>query len=263
MLEFTFLGQAGFLIQTEQSRFLVDPYLSNYVVTSGIGDPELFARSFPPPFNVEELTEIDGIFVTHDHADHCDPDTILPILNKNPECLVIGPRPAIDHLSNVGIDEKNLRMDSVFVQKTLIDVAYTAMPSAHYELDQDPITGEFPNLGYVFTIAGKVFYHSGDTILYDGMVERLLEISNRYDVCMLPVNGRDSKREAMGMIGNLHPEEALQLAELLTTDWLIPTHNDLFAINSLDPKRLDEYARQFFPAQKIKWMRPGEQFQIK
>jgi L-ascorbate metabolism protein UlaG (beta-lactamase superfamily) len=255
-----FLGQAGFLIDLAGFRFLIDPYLSNYVITSGAGDAALFSREFPAPLEVQAIKNIDAIFITHDHADHCDPETILPLLDHNPGCMLIGPQPVLDHLEKEGVIQKNLCLAPVFTTKTIGSIRYTSVPSAHYGLDQDPISGEFPNLGFVLDLGGVILYHSGDTILYDGLEDCLKKISMHYDICCLPVNGRDTKREALGMIGNLHPEEALQLTDKLNAKWLIPMHNDLFKVNQLDPQRLNKYAKAHFPNQKIKWMKPGEEF---
>lgn len=260
-MKITSLGQAGYLFESEAMRFLIDPYLSNYVVTSGIGDARLFSREFPAPIKPDDLIGINAIFVTHDHADHCDPDTIIPILGQNPDCIVIGPQPVLDHLRKAGIDQKNLRLAPVFKTHSVGSLKYTSLPSAHYGLDQDPITGEFPNLGFVLDVEGIILYHSGDTILYDGLEGLLLKSSTHYDVCMLPVNGRDAKREAMGMIGNLHPEEALHLADTLNTKVLIPMHNDLFKVNQLDPQRLNKHAEEKYPNLRINWLKPGEEFQ--
>jgi L-ascorbate metabolism protein UlaG (beta-lactamase superfamily) len=90
------------------------------------------------------------------------------------------------------------------------------------------------------------------------LLQSLRKISSHYDICCLPANGRDAKREAMGMIGNLHPEESLELAQQLNAGLLIPMHNDMFQINSLDPERLNTHAQNNFPTQKVKWMYPGE-----
>jgi L-ascorbate 6-phosphate lactonase len=259
-MKITYLGQAGFLMEDQTMRFLIDPYLSNYVVTSGAGSAELFSREFQAPLAAQDLTGIDVLFITHDHADHCDPETILPITVHNPGCLVIGPQPVLDHLKKEGVTENQLRLAPVFKQQTLGSIRYTSLPSAHYGLDQDPITGEFPNLGYVIQCEGKTLYHAGDTILYEGLTDRLKEISPVFDICCLPANGRDAKREAMGMIGNLHPEEALDLANELNAKLLIPIHNDLFKVNQVDPQRLNDYARENYPTQKVKWLQPGEMF---
>ena len=257
-MELTYLGQAGFLIKDHKNRYLIDPYLSNYVVTGGIGDPKYFSRAFPPPVQAEDLRSISAIFVTHDHADHCDPDTILPILANNPNCKVIGPQPALTFLEQRGVEASSLVLAPIEDWMQFGSIRFTSFPSAHYELDRDEESGNYPYLGFVLEVDGKILYHSGDTILYEGMLDRLKTISNHYDVCCLPVNGRDPQREALGIIGNLQPEEALWLADQLNSNVLIPTHNDLFEINHLDPSRLEDHKMSHFPHQIVKWMKPGE-----
>lgn len=257
-MELKYLGQAGFQLTSKSFFVMIDPYLSNYVVTSGIGDAEHFSRAFPAPVDPRSVHGIEVIFVTHDHADHTDPDTLLPILKNNPRCVVIGPQPSLDHLKAEGVDEKQLRLAHAYKKETIGAISYTALPSAHYGLEQNEATGEYTYLGFVIEVDGKVLYHAGDTILYDGMLEALKNISDHFDVCCLPVNGRDSAREAMGMVGNLHPEESLELAQQLKAGVLIPMHNDMFRVNSLDPQRLNDHAKEHYPAQKIKWMNPGE-----
>ena len=259
-MELEYLGQAGFILSSAEEKYLIDPYLSNYVVSSGIGEAKFFSRAFPPPVAAKTINNVKAIFVTHDHADHCDPETILPVLVNNPGCLVVGPQPALDHLRHEGVNEDRLWLAPVTEWNEINGVRFTSLPSAHYQLDQDERTGNYPYLGFVLNLEGRMIYHSGDTILYDGLEDRLLEISGSYDICCLPVNGRDAEREALGIVGNLQPEEALWLADKLKAEVLIPTHNDLFEINHLDPSRLEEHRKNLYPNQAVKWMQPGEFF---
>lgn len=254
-----FLGQTGFLIAVEEGNFLIDPYLSNYVVSSGIGDAQYFSRQFPPPMSVEELKNIQAIFITHDHADHCDPETVIPILSAHPYCRVIAPDRANELLVMKGMDESRRLKPSLIDWQNIGTIQFIALPSAHYELEPDTITGAYPYLGYVIRHDDFTLYHAGDTILYEGMVERLRKISKDYDVCCLPANGRDSDREALGIIGNLQPQEALWLADQIDANTLIPTHNDLFISNQIDPSILLNIQKTKYPAQKVRWLHAGEE----
>ncbi|MCX6054705.1 MAG: MBL fold metallo-hydrolase [Chloroflexi bacterium] len=255
-----FLGQAGFIFEGEEKRFLIDPYLSNYVVESGIGDAQFFSREFPSPIQPEELFNIDCIFITHDHADHCDPLTIYPILKNNPHCQLIGPFPVINALRKGIIPENQFHSPKTGIWEQEQGMRYLALPSAHYELNQNSKSGEFPYYGYVIQVDGIVIYHSGDTIMHETLLRDLLKAESNYNLVCLPVNGRDKEREALGITGNLDPEEALGLASAMHAEYLFPMHNDLFRINRLDPAILNDYREQKYPFLNVKWLHPGEIF---
>lgn len=59
-------------------------------------------------------------------------------------------------------------------------------------------------------MGGSAVYHSGDTLMYPELAEVLKD--RGVSVVMLPVNGRSFTREASGLVGNLSPEEAVDLA---------------------------------------------------
>lgn len=56
LIQIKYLGQAGFVIKQAEKSFVIDPYLSNYVVESGIGAAELFSREFAAPVTPSQLT---------------------------------------------------------------------------------------------------------------------------------------------------------------------------------------------------------------
>ncbi len=258
-MQIQYLGQAGLLIQGNQTRFLIDPYLSNFVVTGGYGSAAMFSRNFPPPVNPEELTRIDAVFVTHDHADHCDLDTLKVIREKNPRCLFIGPEPARKHLRE--LDGMAAQVFNSFSDARLAAIDFSAVPAAHPGLEYDPRTGEPLSVGYVIRIDGVVLFHSGDTVLYDGMKENILAPFGKVDIACLPVNGRDEQREALGIVGNLNASESVDLALSLGATHMIPMHNDLFSVNQDDPAKVKKALRAQ-PRLKILEMAPGEIFRF-
>jgi L-ascorbate metabolism protein UlaG (beta-lactamase superfamily) len=78
-------------------------------------------------------------------------------------------------------------------------------------------------------IGGKKIYHSGDTLLFPGMVE-LLQPFN-IDLAILPINGNDPSR---GVAGNLDGNEAAWLAKSIHAKLTIPCHYDMFTFNTAD-----------------------------
>ena len=86
-------------------------------------------------------------------------------------------------------------------------------------------------------------YHSGDTLVTDGLREAIAALPP-IDVALLPINGRDFYREALGFVGNMDGREAVRLAEESAIRLLVPMHWDLFAGNTVPPGRaVDEAAR--------------------
>jgi L-ascorbate metabolism protein UlaG (beta-lactamase superfamily) len=257
-IQLTYLGQAGLLVDTGQERILFDPYLSNYVVDSGIGSAELFTRAFPPPLFVQDLTEIDFVFISHDHADHCDPDTLLPLYRANPSVRFICPKPVEQHLINLGVDVTNILLPQVLQLQAIGETKFYAVPAAHYGFDRDPETGEYSYFGFVIMLGGKTLFHGGDTILYPGFEKNILCHVSAIDIACLPINGRDEKRERMGIVGNLTGGEAFNLAWDINSKILIPLHNDLFPFNSDDPKAMIDLAEKEKRPLRIEWMSPEQ-----
>lgn len=258
--EITYLGQAGLILDTDQIRIVFDPYLSNYVVDSGIGSAELFSRSFLPPVKAEDLSGIDVVFISHDHADHCDPDTLLPLYKTNPELRFICPRPVANHLQVLGIQNRSILVPQILELQSLPGLEFHALPAAHYGFDRDMETREYAYFGFVVKTAGRILFHAGDTISYPEFAANILKHSDHVDIACLPVNGRDEKRENMGIVGNLDGVEAYSLAKELKSRVLIPMHNDLFSFNSADPHVLNDLVQREEEPVKLQWMKPGGKF---
>jgi len=198
------------------------------------------------------------VFLSHDHADHCDPDTVVPLYKSNPNARFVCSRPVGRHLQQLGISDENIVVPEALKLFTLGDMEYYAVPAAHYGFDRDTETGEYAYFGFVVKIGGKCLFHAGDTITYADFTANILRYAASIDIACLPVNGRDKKREEMGIVGNLTGHEAYALAKEIGSRMLIPMHNDLFLFNSEDRKPLMELVQKEDPPLMIKWMMPGQ-----
>jgi L-ascorbate metabolism protein UlaG (beta-lactamase superfamily) len=103
---------------------------------------------------------------------------------------------------------------------------FHGIPAAHNKREYDD-AGRDKFMGYVISFGRWHLYHSGDTLLYAGMVERLFPF--KIDLALLPINGNDPAR---GVAGNLSIAEAISLSQQISARWLLPCHYDLFTFNT-------------------------------
>ena len=234
------LGQAGFWIETGNARILIDPYLSDSLARKYAGQKNDHRRMMPPPLLPEELPRPDLVLVTHAHTDHMDPDTLAPLAAQYPDLPFVVPAAREDVArARIGNAARLIPVDAGasldFVPGLRIDV----LPAAHEALERDA-QGRHVFLGYGIAGGGISLYHSGDCVPFDGLVPAIQTLTP--DIMLLPVNGRDHQRLSAGVPGNFTLDEAINLASLVGTRFLIPHHFGMFDFNASDPAEIDRLA---------------------
>lgn len=231
------LGQAGFIVSSEDTHLLLDPYLSDSLAEKYAGSIFPHIRLQPAPTEVEQLPPLVAVACTHAHTDHMDPDTIAPLMASRPDLRLVCPRAATDKAlqrSGSSIDRIAALGDGDTF--TAGPFTLTAVPAAHEDrvINED---GDDMFVGYVIATAELTIYHSGDSVPWDGLVERLLP--HNIDVALLPVNGRDSHRREHGVPGNFIFAEAVALCDQANIPTLVPHHWGMFDFNTVDPTAFD------------------------
>ncbi|WP_046181379.1 MBL fold metallo-hydrolase [Domibacillus tundrae] len=250
------LGQAGVAVKTDEVICYFDPYLSDYVNTSGLaGLPGSWPRQFEPPLEPVQVANAGYVFITHDHLDHLDPVSVKGIDSASPDVRFICPAPAVSILRELGIAEKRIipARAGVPLNEAGMDIMPIACKHEEYLVDEN---GDHAYLGYVVQSNGVTFYHAGDTILHRELIETLRAFS--IDAAFLPINGGDFMRLDKGIVGNMGFREAADLAHLLQVDLVIPIHYDLFHFNADNPAYFVDYVYRNYPGQCFKMMVPGE-----
>lgn len=223
------LGQSSVALRLGGATVLVDPYLSPH--------PD---RLVPPPFAPEEARGVDLVLITHDHLDHLDEPALPAIAAASPNAIVVVPQEIVERVIGLGVERKRMRGLPADGRAEIGAVTVDAVPACHGE-GADDAYRLGPFLGYVVSAGGARVYHSGDTIPFEGLAERLRE--KRVDLALLPINGRDEERHAQGIVGNLDAHEAAELAAEIDADAVIPLHWDMFAANPGDPAAFVAAAR--------------------
>lgn len=224
------LGQSGFLLQWQGKHLLFDPYLSDSLTKKYAATDKPHVRMTGRIVAPERLDFINVVTSSHAHTDHLDAETLIPLMQANPKLELVIPEGnrelVVDRLKTVAEFPRGLDAGQF---TTVGPFRIHAVPAAHENIEQDA-GGRHKFLGYVVEFGPWTVYHSGDTVLYDGMVEWLRRWP--IDVALLPINGRAPERR---VAGNLNGPEAATLARDIGARLVIPCHYEMFEFNTATP----------------------------
>ena len=247
------LGQSGFLLQWQGIHVLLDPYLSDSLTRKYSQTDKPHVRMTELVVDPAQLSFVDIATSSHNHTDHLDAETLGPILARNRSIKLVIPeanrafvadRLKIAPAAPIGLDDQS--------SIELSGIRFSAVASAHEIVDRDE-HGRVKALGYVLRFGDWSLYHSGDTLRYDGMAEKLRPFA--IDVALLPINGRAPERRVPG---NLSGPEAAQLAQDIGAKLVIPCHYEMFEFNTATPDAFADTCRRL--AQPFRILRCGERF---
>lgn len=217
------LGQSGFLLQAQGRHLLFDPYLSDSLTRKYAGTDKPHVRMTERVVDPATLDFIDAVTSSHTHTDHLDAETLQPILQASRDVALVVPEANRAFVAErLGIDPARPVGLAMGEAAEIGPFRIEAVPAAHETLATT-------YAGFVVRCGRWTVYHSGDTVLYDGMADRLR--GQAIDVALLPINGRSPERR---VAGNLDAAEAAALGQAIGARTVVPCHYDMFTFNTAD-----------------------------
>lgn len=215
-------GHSSYFIQIDGKRILVDP------VFSGAASPvSLTTKAFKGTdrYVVDDLPNIDYLFISHDHWDHLDYETIIklkPKVGKIICSLGVG-----EHFEYWGFDmNKIVEMD--WDEDTALDSGFTAycLPARHFSG-----RGLSPkqSLWSSFLLQTPTFkiYIGGDS----GYDYHFAAIGKRFEGIDLAILENGQYGEGWKYI-HMMPEQVLKASKDLKAKRLLPVHSSKFALST-------------------------------
>jgi L-ascorbate 6-phosphate lactonase len=224
------LGQSGYAIKTTSALIYVDLYLSEHLTTKYAATEKPHIRMTASPLRGADITDAAWVFASHKHSDHLDPGTLPDLFQSSPDAKLILPTALVDHAVSLGLAADRLIPTRGDEMLTLDNINVYSLPSSHPELDYDEASG-YPFLGFVFELDGIRLYHSGDTILYDGLADKLKPFN--IDIAFLPINGTSEQLHALHVPPNMSASDAVALGQEIGAKLVIPHHYDMFTFNTV------------------------------
>ncbi len=227
-MKVTFLGHAGFLIETGDCRLLIDPFLD--------GNPLAVQSS--------DQVEADYILLTHGHSDHLG--DALPIASRCGS-TIIAPFELATYCQKKGADVHPMHIGGGFnFPFGRVKLTQAFHGSA---IGEEMLAGGNP-CGFILELEDKVIYHAGDTGLFGDM--QLIGELYDLDLAMLPIGDNF----VMGI------DDALRAAEFIRARAIIPMHYGTFEVIDQDPKLFVEGLQAMELDTEAIVLAPGEDYNL-
>ena len=156
------------------------------------------------PFKITEKTnDADFIFITHDHYDHFDVDSINNI--KKEDTILIVPDSIIKKIFTIGFNMNNVRGVFPSESYTIRNITFDTTPSYNINKTFHPKSEKY--VGYILNLEERV-YIAGDT----DYLEELNDV--KCDIALVPIGGTYT----------MNYEEAAKLINTIKPKTVYPTH---------------------------------------
>ena len=245
------LGQSGFLLKWANRYLLIDPYLSDSLTKKYANTDKPHVRMTERVIDPSRLTFIDVTTSSHNHTDHLDAETLIPLMHACPAMRLVTPAANRDFAAQrLSIDPGQIIATDEGKTINVAGFLITGILAVHPQIDRDE-QGRTRFLGYVIQAGFTTLYHSGDTLWHDTIGEQVKR--HKIDIALLPINGDRPERN---VAGNLDGPQAARLAKAIGAKMAVPCHYDMFEFNTASP---DDFQRECEKiGQKYRILRCGE-----
>ncbi len=152
-VEVTYVGNAGFLINTGEKKILIDAlfkgFEGSYNLPQSIQEKLSLAQA---PFD-----DVDLIIVTHAHGDHVNPVMVRQHMQNNPKAIFASTQQMVDALKGIndrcyGFNPSKEESDSKIINGIGIETFY--LPHG--------TNSRVINIGFLITVNGITIFQTGD-----------------------------------------------------------------------------------------------------
>lgn len=208
--QFTWLGHSTLLLQLGNMNFLFDPSFGFC--------PPCFPRHTKPGIERKDLPLIDCVFVSHNHADHCEKDTLMALAKYQPH--IVSPQNFGQEFAKMGLQNVHDMKwwQTLTFEKGGHTVKLTSVPALHNSQTTLSDINKSHWHGCVIEYGSQKYYFAGDTAYNEKLFSDLKQTYGAFDAIYMPVAPEGEQSV------HVNAEEALKATRALDAKTMYPIH---------------------------------------
>ncbi len=215
----TWLGHATVLLQTGGVNIITDPVFSERTAPVQFAGPK---RQVPFMMAVDELPEIDVVFISHNHYDHLDLGTIQQFKTRFPNAKYIVPLGLKAWFDEQGVD--NVRELDWWDVVRFGQLDYTFVPAQHWSKRSLSDTNRSLWGGVVIEdkAAPWRFIYTGDTGYSRDFQDIAAKFPSGFDWAAIPIGAYEPRWFMKAQ--HVNPDESVQILRDLNAKQALAVH---------------------------------------
>ena len=232
----TWIGHSTYLMRLGNKNILFDPFFSDVASPLPIG-PE---RYVAPGISLAELPPVDVIVISHNHYDHLDAQTVENMPGKE-QMHVFVPLGLKSFFAKRGY-QKIWELD--WHQSVVMEgLKITALPAIHFSSRGIGDHNKTLWCSWAVCSENKKCFFAGDTAYSETIFKEIGKRFRSFDVAIVPI-GAYKPAHVMKAV-HTDPEEAIQVANDVKADLIIPSHWGTIVLTDESPWEPPERYRAF------------------
>ncbi len=214
-------GHSTFLLQMDGQNILIDPMFGDVPAPHPWLGNNRYSKELP--IEIEKLSQIDAVLISHDHYDHLDYGSIQKLKAKTSNFYV--PLGVAAHLISWGVDANRVHEFNWWEETKQNNIQLIFTPARHFS--GRGLTDRWTTLWGSWIINGKNerLFFSGDSG-YDSHFKEIGEKYGPFDFAMIECGQYNEKWEAIHMM----PEQSAQAGIDLKAKVMMPIHWGAFSL---------------------------------
>jgi len=212
------LGHSSFLLKAKSKYWLIDPVFSQRASPFSFLGPKRFHQ---PPISIDNLPEITGVIISHNHYDHLDKSAVKALAEKVEHFVV--PLGVGNDLRHWGVNNDNITELDWWQSIKIAAINLTLTPAQHFS-GRGLTDGNKTLWGsWVIKSQKESLFYSGDSGYFAGFKD----IGDKYgpfDLTIIETGAYDKDWPDVHMT----PEQSLQAHIDVKGKKMLPAHNGTF-----------------------------------